>query len=55
MTTKSEQKERTHQTILESSVRLVRERDIIGARVADVMEGARLTVGGASLRPAWWR
>jgi TetR/AcrR family transcriptional regulator, transcriptional repressor for nem operon len=46
MTTKSEQKERTHQSILESASRLVRERGILGARVADVMEGARLTVGG---------
>ena len=46
MTSKSEQKELTHQTILESAVRIVRERGIIGARVADVMHGARLTVGG---------
>jgi TetR/AcrR family transcriptional repressor of nem operon len=46
MTLKSEQKELTHQTILESAARLVRERGILGARVADVMEGARLTVGG---------
>ena len=46
MTTKSEQKELTHQTILESAARIVRERGILGARVADVMAGARLTVGG---------
>ncbi len=46
MTAKSEQKELSHQTILESAARLVRERGIAGARVADVMEGARLTVGG---------
>ncbi len=46
MATKSEQKELTHQTILESAARLVRERGIAGARVVDVMEGARLTVGG---------
>ncbi len=46
MTTKSEQKELTHQTILESATRLVRERGITGARVADVMGRARLTVGG---------
>jgi TetR/AcrR family transcriptional regulator, transcriptional repressor for nem operon len=46
MTTKREQKELTHQTILESAARLVRERGIVGARVADIMEGARLTVGG---------
>lgn len=46
MTAKREQKELTHQTILESAAHLVRERGIIGARVADVMAGAQLTVGG---------
>ena len=46
MTAKSEQKEATHRTILDSAARLVRQRGIAGARVADVMEGARLTVGG---------
>jgi TetR/AcrR family transcriptional repressor of nem operon len=46
MTAKSERKELTHQRILESAERLVRERGIAGARVADVMHGARLTVGG---------
>ena len=46
MTTKTEQKERTHESILESAARLVRERGISGARVADVMKGAGLTVGG---------
>lgn len=46
MTAKQEQKELTHQTILESAARLVRERGIVGARVADVMQGAQLTVGG---------
>src|SRR4051794_15075048 len=46
MTAKSDQKEQTHQAILDSAARLVRERGIAGARVADVMEGARLTVGG---------
>src|SRR5437667_11657673 len=46
MATKSEQKELTHQTILGSAARLVRERGIVGARVADVMEGGRWTVGG---------
>jgi TetR/AcrR family transcriptional repressor of nem operon len=46
MTAKTEQKERTHETILESAARLVRERGIAGARVADVMKGAGLTVGG---------
>lgn len=46
MSAKSEQKEQSHQTILESAARLVRERGIGGARVADVMAGAKLTVGG---------
>ena len=46
MTIKSEQKELTHQTILESATRLVRERGITGTRVADVMGRAHLTVGG---------
>jgi TetR/AcrR family transcriptional repressor of nem operon len=43
---KLEQKERSHATILESAARLVREKGIAGARVADVMKGAGLTVGG---------
>ena len=43
---KAEQKERTHETILDSAARLVRQRGIGGARVADVMDGAGLTVGG---------
>jgi TetR/AcrR family transcriptional regulator, transcriptional repressor for nem operon len=46
MTSKSEQKERTHASILESAERLVRANGIAGARVADVMKGAGLTVGG---------
>src|SRR5258708_30867820 len=46
MTARSEQKELTHQTILDSAARLVRERGIAGTGVSDVMEGARLTVGG---------
>ena len=46
MNAKVEQKERSHETILESAARLVRERGISGARVADVMKGAGLTVGG---------
>lgn len=46
MTTKSEQKEKTHASILESAERLVRARGIAGARVAEVMKGAGLTVGG---------
>jgi TetR/AcrR family transcriptional repressor of nem operon len=46
MSTKAEQKERTHQSILGSAARLLREKGIGGARVADVMKGAGLTVGG---------
>jgi TetR/AcrR family transcriptional repressor of nem operon len=46
MNAKAEQKQRSHQTILESAARLIRERGIGGARVADVMQGAGLTVGG---------
>jgi TetR/AcrR family transcriptional repressor of nem operon len=46
MTAKAEQKERTHETILESAAHLLRARGISGARVADVMKGAGLTVGG---------
>jgi TetR/AcrR family transcriptional repressor of nem operon len=45
MTAKFEQKERSHESILDSAARLVRERGISGARVADVMNGAALTVG----------
>src|SRR6185436_9392571 len=36
----------SHEQILDSAARLVRERGISGARVADVMKGAGLTVGG---------
>jgi TetR/AcrR family transcriptional repressor of nem operon len=43
---KADQKERTHDTILESAARLLRAKGISGARVADVMKGAGLTVGG---------
>jgi len=46
MSTKAEQKERTHETILASAARLLRSKGIAGARVADVMGGAGLTVGG---------
>jgi TetR/AcrR family transcriptional repressor of nem operon len=46
MNAKVEQKERSHETILDSAARFVRERGISGARVADVMKGAGLTVGG---------
>jgi TetR/AcrR family transcriptional repressor of nem operon len=43
---KTEQRERSHETILESAARLMRERGIAGTGVADVMKGAGLTVGG---------
>lgn len=46
MNAKADQKERTHETILESAARLLRAKGIAGARVADVMRGAGLTVGG---------
>jgi TetR/AcrR family transcriptional repressor of nem operon len=46
MNAKDEQRERSHETILESAARLVREKGISGARVAEVMGGAGLTVGG---------
>ena len=46
MTNKAEQKELSHETILQSAARLLREKGIGGARVADVMSGAGLTVGG---------
>lgn len=46
MNAKVEQKEFSHETILQSAARLLRERGIAGARVADVMKGAGLTVGG---------
>lgn len=44
--TKAEQKKRTHEAILDSASRLLRNRGISGARVADIMSGAGLTVGG---------
>jgi TetR/AcrR family transcriptional regulator, transcriptional repressor for nem operon len=46
MTSKSEQRERTHAAILDSATRLLRRRGIGGMSVADVMGGAGLTVGG---------
>jgi TetR/AcrR family transcriptional repressor of nem operon len=46
MNAKTEQKEQSHETILESAARLVREKGIAGAGVAQVMKGAGLTVGG---------
>src|SRR5258708_20053999 len=46
MNAKVLQKEQSHESILRSAARLVREKGISGARVADVMKGAALTVGG---------
>jgi TetR/AcrR family transcriptional repressor of nem operon len=46
MSVKVEQKARSHESILRSAARLLREKGISGARVADVMKGAALTVGG---------
>ncbi|MBN8611152.1 MAG: TetR/AcrR family transcriptional regulator [Deltaproteobacteria bacterium] len=46
MNVRADQKSKTRASILASSARLLRERGIVGARVADVMEGAGLTVGG---------
>jgi TetR/AcrR family transcriptional repressor of nem operon len=46
MNAKVEQKARSHESILQSAGQLVREKGISGARVADVMRGAALTVGG---------
>ena len=46
MNAKSEQKEKSHERILESASRLLRTRGIAGAGVAEVMKGAALTVGG---------
>ena len=46
MNTKVERKELSHRTILASAARLLREKGIAGARVAEVMHGAGLTVGG---------
>ena len=46
MSKKAAQREQSHESILDSASRLVRERGIAGARVADVMKGAGLTVGG---------
>jgi TetR/AcrR family transcriptional regulator, transcriptional repressor for nem operon len=46
MSAKVEQKERTHAAIIASACKLLREKGIGGARVADVMSGAGLTVGG---------
>ena len=46
MTAKAEQRRRTHESILASAARLLRASGIPGARIAEVMHGAGLTVGG---------
>lgn len=46
MSLKADQKSRTRAAILASSAQLLRRHGIAGARVADVMAGAGLTVGG---------
>lgn len=46
MTAKSGRKQRTHEAILAAAARLLRAQGIAGARVADVMHAAGLTVGG---------
>lgn len=46
MNLKRQRKDRSHATIIDSAARLLRERGISGARVADVMQGAGLTAGG---------
>jgi len=43
---KSEQKKRSYEAIVASACSLLREKGIAGAKVADVMAGAGLTVGG---------
>ena len=46
MNAKLEQRERTYAAIISSACKLLREKGVGGARVADVMGGAGLTVGG---------
>lgn len=46
MSSKADQKARSHTTILASAERLLRARGASGASVAEVMSGAGLTVGG---------
>ncbi|MFH1150860.1 MAG: TetR/AcrR family transcriptional regulator [Actinomycetota bacterium] len=46
MVTKTEKKERSRRRILDSSARRIRERGISGTSVAEVMDGAGMTVGG---------
>jgi TetR/AcrR family transcriptional regulator, transcriptional repressor for nem operon len=46
VTAKQAQKELSHETILASAARVLRERGIAGMSVSEVMKGAGLTVGG---------
>ena len=46
MTQKSEQKDKSHGAIVASAAALMRARGIAATSVADVMKGAKLTVGG---------
>jgi len=46
LSAKAEQRQRSHKAILQSAADIVRQRGIAGARVADIMSGAGLTVGG---------
>jgi TetR/AcrR family transcriptional repressor of nem operon len=46
MNQKTEQKQRSHQAILDSAAVLLRQRGIRASSVLDVMQGAGLTVGG---------
>ena len=42
----ADKKDATHESILDAAARLLRQRGIAGARIADVMHAAGLTVGG---------
>jgi TetR/AcrR family transcriptional repressor of nem operon len=46
MNARTERKQRSRETILQSASRLVRERGIARSGIAEIMEGAGLTVGG---------
>lgn len=46
MNSKTEQKQKSHQAILDSAATLLRQRGIHASSVLDVMKGAGLTVGG---------
>ncbi len=46
MAAKDEQRDQSHEKILASAARILRESGIAGAKVAEVMKGAGLTVGG---------